>query len=146
MDGVFHVLGVKGFLTNLDSMHKNLDDGLDEWRDLTAAWWERFKGIAVKAGAIVELMDGIESPIDLGAGESRLRAQKLHTHLKKMEDRHFGDYRITRGEYRDHSNSWCLRLWDEKTRKIFGPSAGGEETIEGLKPSNWEEDEERDGN
>ena len=94
--GILKFAEIPGFLGDLESLYEEADQEGGEWREFTAAWWDRFGS---KYATAVDLLNlAIEKGLLAATiGDKSPQSQKIRIGraLSAMRDRQFGDYRIT---------------------------------------------------
>jgi hypothetical protein len=118
MGGVLEVIGIEGFLGNLDEMIEASDAEGATWRSFVSLWWDRFGTAEVGTSALYELALGAEPPLPLGSGNERAQRTRLGKALARLRDRTFRMSGFTvraeaQGSYQG-ALRWRLSL-DEKT-------------------------------
>src|SRR5437588_8510931 len=103
--GVLLAAGIPGFLSNLENLYEQADAEGDEWCRFVGGWWAQHYGHLITAKDLFQLA---EETLDLGNGSERSRHTILGQKLKKMRDRIFDGYQITRGETKQHAQQWRL--------------------------------------
>lgn len=93
--GILDAAGIDGFLGNRDELYRQADVESDEWRDFTAAWWERFGGASVQTADLYPLLsegDLLPSLFRNVRGEPSERGMRtrLGTAIIARRDRAFG--------------------------------------------------------
>jgi hypothetical protein len=111
LGGLLDVMGVPGFLGNLNQLYDTTDAEGANWRRLVGAWWGRFAarevGVADLFGLITDPeLDGLD--LGLGDGSDRSQRTRLGKALSRMRDRHFGPLRITAAGERTGAQRWRL--------------------------------------
>ena len=96
MGGLLDVIGVSGFLDNLDQMYADADAEGEAWRDFAVAWWERSSTAAVRVGELNELCEKFDLMTTVrGEGTERAQQVRLGKALQSARDRVYGELRIT---------------------------------------------------
>lgn len=98
MGGLLDVIGVPGFLGNLDALYAYSDDEQTAWREFTNAWWDTHGSDHVRVSALLELCEKEEllSHV-IGDGTTRAQQVRLGRALQRARDRMFGEFRIVVG-------------------------------------------------
>lgn len=112
MGGLLDVIGVQGFLGNLDALYAFSDDEQTAWREFTNAWWNTHGADHVRVSALLELCEKEEllSHV-IGDGTTRAQQVRLGRALQRARDRMFGDLRIVvGGTDRDSRTLYALQL------------------------------------
>jgi putative DNA primase/helicase len=102
--GIMDVVGIPGFLENLDDHSRSADADVP-FMAFVAAWWERYQSKPVTAGR--ELID-LAQELDLGTSSDVLRRIRLGKLLPKNRDRPFGDLHIEALGPRRGAQQWRL--------------------------------------
>ncbi|MCP4680531.1 MAG: hypothetical protein GY854_34615 [Deltaproteobacteria bacterium] len=95
MGGVLDVVGIDGFLGNLDDLYADTDSEGEIWRELVTAWWEAFKGEPQRINVLNDfcerhdLMTGVR-----GDKGERSQQTRLGNALRRARDGVYGDFRI----------------------------------------------------
>jgi hypothetical protein len=89
MGGVLEVIGVPGFLSNIDEMLDASDGEGAVWRVFVGQWWDRFGTAQVGTTDLYELALVCEPPLPLGTGGDRSQRTRLGKALGRMRDRVF---------------------------------------------------------
>ena len=132
MGGVLEVVGIEGFLGNIDEMMAASDSEGAVWRSFVSAWWDRFGTAEVGTGDIFDLAANGEPPLPLGSGNERSQRTRLGKALGKMRDRVFDiegtKVRIQLLGVSHQAKRWQLDLQREGGDRFAGRSAeqGGE--------------------
>jgi len=96
ISGILKFADIPGFLGDLEELYEAADHEGNEWREFTAAWWDRFGPRYVSAAELLGLATerGLLSAI---IGDKSLQSQKIRLGraLGAMRDRQFDIYRIT---------------------------------------------------
>ena len=95
LDGVLQVIGIEGFLDNLDEFYAQADTESEVWREFTAVWWSLFAGVPKKVtelNALCEKHDLLQ--LIRGDGTERSQQLRLGKALKNSRDRVYGDLQI----------------------------------------------------
>ena len=95
LGGILQFAEIPGFLGHLEDLYEAADLEGNEWREFTAAWWDRFGPRFVAAAALL----GLATEKDLlsatiGDGGPQSQKIRLGRALSAMRDRQFGVYRI----------------------------------------------------
>ncbi len=93
MGGILDVVGVPGFLDNLDEFYESADVEGVIWREFVTAWWDAHHENAVTAGELYPLAAAIDSFPITGRDDRGLKTS-FGKALGKMRDRVVGAYRI----------------------------------------------------
>jgi hypothetical protein len=95
MGGILDVIGVAGFLGNLDDMYADADADGEMWREFVSAWWEAF---GEEDKRVNELNALCEQKSLMGAirgdGAERAQQTRLGRALQAARDRVFNDVRL----------------------------------------------------
>jgi hypothetical protein len=89
MGGLLEVIGVPGFLSNIDEMLDASDGEGAVWRVFVGQWWDRFGTAEVGTTDLYELALVCEPPLPLGIGGDHSRRIRLGKSLARMRDRVF---------------------------------------------------------
>ncbi len=89
MGGVLQVVGIEGFLANIDEMMEASDAEGAMWRGFVSLWWDRFGTAEVGSGDLYELALVSEPALPLGAGGDHSRKIRLGKALRRVRDRMF---------------------------------------------------------
>jgi len=93
--GILEVVGIQGFLGNLQSQYESADPDHAIWREFVAAWWEKHREKPVKISELNEFCEANELLAALRSdGTTRSQQTKLGHALRRMVDRNFAGYRI----------------------------------------------------
>jgi putative DNA primase/helicase len=94
MGGILEVIGVPGFLGNLDDMYAEADADGEMWREFVSAWWESFGGEEKRVNELNALCEqkNLMAPIR-GDGAERAQQTRLGRALQAARDRVFDDVR-----------------------------------------------------
>ncbi len=99
MGGVLELIGVPGFLGNLDQLYAHADDEGTAWREFTKAWWDAHGSSPVQVSVLLALCEQQQLLAEvLGDGSSRAQQTRLGRALQRARDRMFGDLRVVVGE------------------------------------------------
>ena len=112
MGGVLDVIGVDGFLANLDEVLAAVDGEGAEWRGFVSAWWQRFKQLEVGTKELFEIAQQLEGLTALGTGNDHSQRTRLGKALGRIRDRVFdlGDVklRVCAAGLSHQANRWRL--------------------------------------
>ena len=89
MGGILDVVGVPGFLGNIDEMLEASDGEGAVWRVFVRQWWDRFGTADVGTSDLYELALACEPTLPLGSGSDRSQRTRLGKALVRMRDRVF---------------------------------------------------------
>lgn len=89
MGGMLEVIGIPGFLSNIDEMLEASDGEGAVWRVFVAQWWDRFGTAEIRTNDLYELALICEPPLPLGTGGDHSRRIRLGKSLARMRDRVF---------------------------------------------------------
>jgi hypothetical protein len=99
MGGLLEVIGVPGFLGNLDALYAHSDDDEAAWREFTRAWWDEHGGAQVHVSVLLALCEKQDLLSDvLGDGSARAQQTRLGRALQRARDRTFGEFRVVIGD------------------------------------------------
>lgn len=93
--GILEVIGVEGFLGNLEEMYEASDTEGNEWRLFVTKWFEKHGTHLVKVSELVAVCDQwdiLNSTV--GDGNSRIRNNRLQAALRTVRDRVIGNHKI----------------------------------------------------
>jgi hypothetical protein len=92
MGGILEVIGVPGFLGNLDDMYAEADADGEMWREFISAWWESFGDEEKRVNELNALCEqkNLMGPIR-GDGAERAQQTRLGRALQAARDRVFDD-------------------------------------------------------
>jgi hypothetical protein len=95
MGGILEVIGVPGFLGNLDDMYAEADADGEMWRELVSAWWESFGEEEKRVNELNALCEqkNLMGPIR-GDGAERAQQTRLGRALQAARDRVFDSVRL----------------------------------------------------
>ena len=117
LGGVMDVVGVEGFLGNLEESMEAADKEGTTWRAFVQVWWDRFGTAEVGAGDLFELTGKCDPAIDVGDRSVRSQQTVFGGLLVKMRDRVFRlAYRTVRiefGRVLHKAQRWQLRVMDD---------------------------------
>jgi hypothetical protein len=113
--GILANARIGGFLGNLEELYASCDLEGAIWREITTAWWGRYKSKEVGIAELFPLADDVEA-LDLGKGGERSQRTVLGKKLAGMKDRVVGGFRIVKGRESNRASLWQLL-----------PTAGGNE-------------------
>lgn len=114
--GILQVAGVEGFLDNLEEYYAAADQEGQDWREFTAAWWERWQAAPCTVGQLTEFCVSQElMSMARGEGSPRSQQTRLGNALAQARDRVFGGLQLRRVERTHHraGSSWQLTLLEE---------------------------------
>lgn len=107
--GILDVAGIDGFLGNLSEFAAGADPVTEGWRELVAAWADRYGEAQVRVSELLPLYDGIENDfLDLGAGNDRSQVTRLGKALTNKRDAVVCGHRLVRGASQSGSSRWRL--------------------------------------
>ena len=109
--GIFQVVGIPGFLENLQDMYQSVDTDGESWREFVAAWWEEYKSEPIKVIELNDLCDRVGLLVGVrGDGTFRSQETRLGHSLRKHRDRIFHGKRIiwTGKDTHDKGNRYAL--------------------------------------
>jgi hypothetical protein len=111
LGGILDVAGVRGFLTNLQDIYKEMDEETSMWRDFVREWWQRFGENAKTSGDlyVMALEKDLLAPV-LGDGNERSQKIRLGKALSQQAGRYFLDYRIVETVGDKHNRTKGYRL------------------------------------
>ena len=110
MGGILGVVGIDGFLTNLDEFYASSDPETVAWNALIASWWESYQGTAVRPGELLDQYDTLADDfLALGEKSDRLRASSLGNKLLAQRNRIFAGYRLVLVDTNQGGNRWRLQ-------------------------------------
>jgi len=94
--GILRFAGIPGFLGHLEELYEAADTEGNEWREFTAAWWDRFGARLVAAAELLGLATekGLLAST-IGDGGPQSQKIRIGRALSAMRDRQFDVYRIT---------------------------------------------------
>jgi putative DNA primase/helicase len=108
--GILQVVGIPGFLENLDSLYEDADVDGQMWREFVGAWFSRFQDALVPAQDLNQMCVNGDLMTEIrGSGNEQSQRSKLGRALKQAKDRIFGDFKIT-SEFRKNENANLYRL------------------------------------
>ncbi len=89
------VVGVEGFLGNLDELYANADVEGEAWREFTLAWWEEHGTTATHVSDLTDLCEKQDLMLQArGDGSARSQQSRLGRALHGARDRVFGDLQV----------------------------------------------------
>ena len=139
MGGILDLIGVRGFLCNIDEMLDASDGEGAVWRVFVGQWWDRFGTAEVGTGDLYELALSCEPPLPLGAGGDRSQRTRLGKALSRMRDRVFDiaglKARIGVLGVSHQARRWQLSLEGERGERFPDPS----EVEKGERQANFEQ-------
>ncbi|WPD20203.1 hypothetical protein [Thermaerobacter composti] len=112
MGGILDVIGVPGFLGNLDQFYAQADEEMAEWRAFVHRWWDAFGPVPVRVEQLWQLaVDHELIPAVLGDKGERSQRIRLGKALARMRERIIGDFRIAPMPRDGHLNQavYCLQ-------------------------------------
>lgn len=128
LGGILDVSEIPGFLENIETTYADADIETEEWRALTRLWWERFKGVSVKASDLHDLCLRNELLAEvLGFGGQRSQESRLGRALNRNVGRVFGEFQIGQ-EHASVHNSARYMLKPVKRRSAVLPDITTDET------------------
>jgi hypothetical protein len=89
MGGVLDVLGIEGFLENLNDLYEEADSEGTAYRWLVARWHDLLASDWIPISKLFLLTLDEDCPLDLGYGPEGPRRHRLALTLDKIRDRHF---------------------------------------------------------
>ncbi len=99
LGGILDVVGISGFLGNIDEMMEAGDTEGAAWRGFVIAWWERFGTVAVGVAELFDLAVRADPPLNIGDGTERAQRTRFGAALRRLRDRVFQlPYRTVRIE------------------------------------------------
>ena len=132
MGGVLDVVGVDGFLANLDEVLAAVDGEGAEWRSFVNAWWMRFQQLEVGTKELFEIAQQLEGLTALGTGNDHSQRTRLGKALGRIRDRVFdlGDVkvRVCATGLLHQAHRWRLsaqELASAPSEGMASPSSGG---------------------
>ena len=95
MGGLLEVIGIDGFLQNLDELQQRNEVESGQWCEFTAAWWEAFHGEPTRVATLNDYCErhGLLEAVR-GEGSSRAQETRLGRALSSKRDRIYGGLRI----------------------------------------------------
>ncbi|PID38734.1 MAG: hypothetical protein CSB49_04010 [Proteobacteria bacterium] len=109
MGGILEVIGVPGFLANLEQMYADADSEGEMWRELTQAWWAEFGSEPKRVSEINELCENEGLMLTVrGDGNDRSQQSRLGKALLGARDRMFGELRLVADRTRHRSRQYAL--------------------------------------
>ena len=129
LGGVLEVVGVHGFLSNLEETMEAADSEGAAWDALIGAWWDRFGTAEVTAAAVYDVALLCEPPPPMSGGNEQARKTSLGMAIKRMRDRVFrlGDFSVRlvkAGTYR-RAIKWQLKVSEEE-RPVAAERSNGD--------------------
>lgn len=87
MGGILEVVGIEGFLENLDDVMNESDGDSGAWDAFIAAWWSRYGTARVGVAELYAIASQSESGLDLKGFTDRAQRTSLGIMLRRMRDR-----------------------------------------------------------
>jgi hypothetical protein len=123
MGGIFQVVGIGGFLENLDAFYDDADAENLLWSSFLGAWWGTFRAKEVSVADLFVVLDKNIS-LPLGDGGEHSQKVKLGKLLAEMRDRSFEienengkvPLRIERGKQSRRAYQWRLVRSDQSSQ------------------------------
>ncbi|HQG03879.1 MAG TPA: CHC2 zinc finger domain-containing protein [Thermoleophilia bacterium] len=107
MDGLLEVIGVPGFLGNLEKMYADADADGEPWREFTLAWWDEHKDRAVRVSDLNSLCEKLDLMSAVrGEGTERAQQVRLGKALMGARDRVYGELRVIQQHGDKHRGRW----------------------------------------
>ena len=110
LGGILKYAEIPGFLGHLEDLYEAADLEGNEWREFTAAWWDRFGPRYASAAELLGLATekGLLAAA-VGDGGPHSQRTRIGRALAAMRDRQFGTYRIcTRRDARTKNQTYGL--------------------------------------
>ena len=132
--GILQVVGVEGFLDNLEEYYAAADQEGQDWREFSAAWWEHWQAAPRTVGQLTEFCAALElMSMARGEGSPRSQQTRLGNALAQARDRVFGRLQLRRVERTHHraGSSWQLTLLEGPAGDPATPSSTSEDAPDG---------------
>lgn len=121
--GILDVVGIKGFLGNLDDFYDSSDTEGTAWRALIDFWWEKFGRKDVGAGDLYDLAESKGLDFGLRASSDRGRMTAFGLKLKQRRDQVIEGYQVVAAGIKQRSARWRLvRVTNEARSEPREPS------------------------
>ena len=104
MSGIFEVIGVPGFLENLQDTYEQLDEESAVLSPFIELWWLNKRDEKVSTAELYSL----PFDLDLGAGSSRSQRTRLGKLLSDKANCRFGDYTVRKAGVYQGARLWKL--------------------------------------
>ena len=110
MAGICNVVGIPGFLDNLQELYAEADVESAAWRSFVMLWFERYGDQPVGVSELWSIASPEAGDIELGLGSGNDRSQRsvFGRRLKQMRDRTFGTFRLCEAGARQGAQLWRL--------------------------------------
>ncbi len=111
MGGILEVVGVGGFLGNVDRVYEAAEAEIEPWREFCTAWWEEFGDTEIPARDLFGIVTRRELLLELWQGRDDLAARtRFGQALGRMKGRVIDPYRIHRAGEDAHAGvaTWKL--------------------------------------
>ncbi|MEQ1920145.1 MAG: ATPase, partial [Elusimicrobiota bacterium] len=87
--GLFDVIGLPGFLANIEQVYETSDAEGAAWRGFIRAWWDQFGDREVGVADLFEISLRQDEPLDLGNGTDKAMKTRFGRLLVGARDRQF---------------------------------------------------------
>jgi len=95
--GILNVAGIKGFLSNLDTLYEDADAEGQIWREFVQIWWEEHGDEPKKVAELNDLCEKFDLMVEIrGDGSEQSQRIRLGNALSGARDRVFNGYRIVK--------------------------------------------------
>jgi putative DNA primase/helicase len=114
MSGMLEVVGIRGFLENLNKMYADADVESEPWRGFTAVWWETHGNRPMRVSELNSMCEKHKLMAAIrGDGGERSQEIRLGNALLAKRDRVYGRLRIVDLPGDKHRGRWyALELND----------------------------------
>lgn len=123
MGSILHLMGIKGFMRNIEQFYDTVDDEGDDWREFLQRWWDKYGDRWQLIADIYGVVEDLNlDPDDLKVGSGRDTDKARVAKLGRL---------LTRNLDRVASNGLRVRKWPKKIRhkkyqleRVESPDAG----------------------
>ncbi len=131
--GLFDVIGLPGFLANIEQVYETSDAEGSAWRGFIRAWWDKFSDREVGVAELFEISIRQDEPLDLGNGTDKAMKTRFGRLLVGARDRQFEGLRIVAAGTYQGAKMWRLAQTSEGGGELVNlgepfpaPPAGGQ--------------------
>lgn len=95
MGGVLDVVGVPGFLEDLEEVYRHADEQGEAWRAFTSTWWEHFGPAPTYVSELLSLCETEDLLMSVrGDGNPKSQQSRLGRALRRSRDRVYSDLQV----------------------------------------------------
>lgn len=111
--GLFGVIGLPGFLSNIEEVYECSDAEGSAWRAFVRSWWDEFGDREVGVAELFDISIRQDEPLDLGTGTEKAMKTRFGRLLVTARDRQFEGLRIVAAGTYKRAKMWRLAQTSE---------------------------------